>query len=271
MERRILTCGSCGGRISFRIEDAAAACVFCGAASLSPSTNEEGVPDPERHVPLAVDTDAATAIFHKRAQASWFRPRALLDATLELRTVMLPAWYVHCDIETHYAGLVYARSPSGKAPRAGVERASLDHLVPASGAISSAELNELRPFDLDHATAWEPSVTSARMEIPGCTESKARAVASEVFRAHHLQSINNQHSLFESEGSSVISTRRCELMLLPVHICAVRFRDRPWRVLVNARTGELIGTLPWDRVKISAVALAAILMTLGIWTLMIAT
>ncbi len=269
MERRILTCGACGGRIAFRIEDAAAACVFCGAASLTPSTNEEQVPEPELHVPLAVDTDAATAIFHEHAQGSWFRPRALHDATLELRTVLLPAWYVHCDIETHYAGLVHARSPSGKAPRAGVERASLDHLVPASGAISSLELNELRPFDLDHATAWDPDATSARMELPGCTESKARSVASEIFRAHHLQSINNQYGLFNSEGSSVISMRRCDLMLLPVHICAVRFRDRPWRVLVNARTGELIGTLPWDRVKISAVVLAAIFMALGIWTFVI--
>ena len=53
-----------------------------------------------------------------------------------------------------------------------------------------------------------------------------------------------------------IQVRQCELMLLPVHICAVQFRDRPWRVLVNARTGEVLGTLPWDRIKVTMVVLA---------------
>lgn len=266
MERRILECGGCGGRIAFRIEDAAAACVFCGAPSLASSSNDEEIPEPELHVPLAVDTTSATALFLEHVQASWFRPKALCDATLELRTVLLPAWYLHCDIETHYAGLEFANSPSGKAPKSGVENASLDHLVPASGAITSAELNELRPFDLERAVAWDSTAAPLRMEIPGCTESKARTVASEVFRTHHLDSISSQRNLLNAKGTSVILMQRCELMLLPVHICAVRFRDRPWRVLVNARTGELIGSLPWDRVKISFVAIATLLAIAGMWT-----
>ena len=46
--------------------------------------------------------------------------------------------------------------------------------------------------------------------------------------------------------------------MLPVHICAIRFRDRSWRFLVNASTGELVGKLPWDRVKITGVVAAAL-------------
>jgi hypothetical protein len=44
-------------------------------------------------------------------------------------------------------------------------------------------------------------------------------------------------------------------VLLPLWICSYRFRDRVFRFLVNARTGEVQGQRPWSWVKIGLAAL----------------
>ncbi len=45
-------------------------------------------------------------------------------------------------------------------------------------------------------------------------------------------------------------------VLLPVWISAFRFRDRLYRLLVNARTGEVQGERPWSVVKLVLTAIA---------------
>ena len=46
-------------------------------------------------------------------------------------------------------------------------------------------------------------------------------------------------------------------ILLPVWLSAYRYRDRVYRFLVNARTGEVQGERPWSWIKIAAAAVAA--------------
>lgn len=45
-------------------------------------------------------------------------------------------------------------------------------------------------------------------------------------------------------------------VLLPLWICSYRHKQKIFRFLVNARTGEIQGQRPWSRVKIMFTALA---------------
>ena len=47
-------------------------------------------------------------------------------------------------------------------------------------------------------------------------------------------------------------------ILLPVWICAYRFRTKTYRIVVNARTGELQGERPYSWIKITLAVLGAI-------------
>jgi len=49
-------------------------------------------------------------------------------------------------------------------------------------------------------------------------------------------------------------------ILLPIWLSAYRYRDKAYRFLINARTGEVQGERPWSWVKITA----AVLVTIGI-------
>jgi len=55
-------------------------------------------------------------------------------------------------------------------------------------------------------------------------------------------------------------------ILLPVWISAYRYRDKVYRFMVNARTGEVCGERPWSAWKIAgAVMLGLIVVAVIIW------
>ena len=47
--------------------------------------------------------------------------------------------------------------------------------------------------------------------------------------------------------------------LLPMWICAYRYKDKVFRFLVNARTGEVQGERPWSWIKISLAVIAGLI------------
>ena len=59
-----------------------------------------------------------------------------------------------------------------------------------------------------------------------------------------------------------LNTRHSDItfkhVLLPMWICSYRYRDKVYRFLVNARTGEVQGERPWSWVKISLAVIAGI-------------
>jgi hypothetical protein len=59
---------------------------------------------------------------------------------------------------------------------------------------------------------------------------------------------------------------RFKHLLLPLWISAYRYRDRVYRVLINARTGELQGERPWSWPKLLLLfAVLAALVAAAVW------
>jgi len=48
------------------------------------------------------------------------------------------------------------------------------------------------------------------------------------------------------------------LLMVPVYIGSFRYRDRPWRFVVNGQTGKVTGRAPLDRRKIAGVVLVVV-------------
>ena len=58
--------------------------------------------------------------------------------------------------------------------------------------------------------------------------------------------------------SSTLSALRFRYALLPVWICAYRYRERVYQFMVSGQTGEVVGRAPWSALKI------ALLLALGL-------
>ena len=61
------------------------------------------------------------------------------------------------------------------------------------------------------------------------------------------------------------SDERFKHVLLPVWISVYRYRDKPYRFLVNGQTGEVTGLAPWSVWKITLALLLAAVVALLLW------
>jgi hypothetical protein len=253
-----LRCQACGGSVVYDVAVQGAACLFCGATALAAAPPEEPVPAPDGMIDLTIDRPTAEAEYRRWAQRSWFYPKELRALTVELAPMLLPAWRFAGEVETHWAGLRRAGTRSGKAPVSGQERASLQYMVPASGGLSEDELAALQPFHEHAALAWNPATEHVPWEPPALSQESARTRAHAAMAAHHADQITQRHELVRCRVSPVVHDHDARLFMLPIYIGAFRFRDRPWRFVVNAQTGKVVGTAPLDRLKIALLVLAAL-------------
>jgi hypothetical protein len=263
----LMRCRACGGAVVYQVKTEGAACIFCGATALAAAPEEEEIPVPEAMLPMEIDGDRADGQFRDWARSSWWHPKRLRHLGIRLRPMMLPAWRFHSRVESHYTGLVHAATHSGKRPTSGREDTKLWHMVPASGGLSSRELLELQPFHEDRAVPWQPEQHRGPYEPPAVTERGARSEAHRAMAEHHRRSIARAHDLLVCKTSALIDDLDVKLHMVPVYIGAFRYRERPWRFVINAQTGEVVGDAPIDRMKVFLVTVLslALLITLIVY------
>lgn len=256
----LLRCASCGGAVVWDAAQSGAACLFCGSIALELHMLDEPLPRPDEFLPMTITEQSAERRFRAWARKSWFRPSGLDSVEIGLRPMMLPAWRFHARLETHWAGLRRAASKSGKAPVAGVDRGELLTMVPASIGLTQDELLALLPFDEAAARPWSEYAQvegpgNLIWEPPAMTRRGARVWARRSLASRHARQIARARSLLRCRVSAIIEERDVRLLLVPIYIGVFRYRDRPWRLLINGQTGELVGDAPIDRRKLAAVVL----------------
>jgi hypothetical protein len=257
----LLRCLACGGAVVWDAAQAGAACLFCATIALELQVASEPLPMPDAYLPSSVPPELAEARFRAWAASSWLRPKALRSAEVTVRAMMLPAWRFHARLETHFAGLQPAGTRSGKSPIAGVEHVDLSVMVPASAGLSQAELSALRPFHEDDCVAWAGQEvgpddgTGPIWEPPALSKQGARVQAHRELAEQHRWRIMHARDLVSVKVSALVEDRDVQLLLVPIYIGTFRFRDRPWRFLVNGQSGEIVGEAPIDWRKLFALGL----------------
>lgn len=260
----VIQCDACGGSVVYDAGHEAARCLFCGSVAVRPDELGEPIPTPEVAIPFEVSEHRATAAFRRWATSSWWYPKELRDLKIELSALMLPAWRFDGEVETHWAGLVSAATKSGKRPRSGVAHWRARTMVPASVGLTEVELHALQPFDERLARAFSDEEQGVPYEVPALSETGARPVAHARLDAEHLREIASREGLKRCRGSSCIEFSAGRLLMLPIFVGSFRYRDLPWRFVINAQTGAITGKPPLDRLKITLVALLAAVVA-GLW------
>ncbi|MFT7620329.1 MAG: hypothetical protein ACI97A_003986, partial [Planctomycetota bacterium] len=129
-----------------------------------------------------------------------------------------------------------------------------DVLVPGSKAMPRKYLDELEPWDLEALAPFEESYLSGfkaeTYQIDLVTGfDRAREIMEVKIRQVVCVDIGGDHQRISS-----LTTRHDDLtfkhILLPAWISAFRFKDKTYRMVVNARTGEVQGERPYSAVKI---------------------
>jgi DNA-directed RNA polymerase subunit RPC12/RpoP len=269
-----VSCTSCAAHIEPPPNTEAFPCPYCGS-SIVVTTRSEHLIKPQALLPFKVPRDEAVKLFRRWLHTRWFAPNALKKfARLDdrLRGLYTPYWTYDASTASRYTGergdnytvrvgkrtqtRIRWRPASGQ-----VARDFDDVLVVGSRSLPRELAEKLEPWDVaslvPHADEYLSGFLAERYQID-LREGWKRATErmDEVIRQDVRRQIGGDHQRIHT-----LQTRHSDItykhVLLPLWICSYRFRDKVFRFLVNARTGEVQGQRPWSAIKI-ALAVAAV-------------
>lgn len=275
-----IECGACKAVFLPAPNITATSCPFCGT-NLVLTDHQSSLIKPGSVLPFRLASEQATELYRRWVRSRWFAPnklktRALLDASL--RGIYIPAWTYDAHCTTAYTGergdAYYVTVGSGKNRRterrirwtsvSGVVGDDFDDvLVLATRSLPQDKADALAPWDLADLQPFNRSYLAgftAEAYIVGLPEGFeiAKQIMAETIRAtirHDIGGDEQRISSMHTEYSGLTYKH----LLLPIWLSAYRFRDKTYRFLVNARTGEVQGERPYSWIKITLAVIAGLI------------
>jgi hypothetical protein len=144
-----------------------------------------------------------------------------------------------------------------------VQRHFEDVLVYASQSLPTKHVYHLSPWELRRIEEFRAEFLSGfqtERYTLGLREGfdQARAIMDQEIRRLCEQDIGGNHQRLLSVQTQHVGVA-FKHILLPVWLAAYRYREEPYRVLINGRTGKVVGTRPYSWVKITVLVLAIVL------------
>jgi hypothetical protein len=290
VEALAVTCEGCGATTTLGVNVTADRCAFCDAPLVDQRRTLRQL-RPQALLPFALEKKDARARFLEWLSGRWFAPgdlarRASADG---LDGVYIPFWTYDCETSTAYAGQrgdwyfeteTYSAVEDGRTvtrtrqvrrtrwrARSGRVAVSFDDLlVLASESLPRAITERLEPWDLGALVPYDDAYLAgfrAECYRIGLEEGFERARA---LMAPAIDSAIRGDIGGDEQRILDAQTRYAEVtfkhVLLPVWLSAYRYRDRVYRFVINARTGEVQGERPYSIPKIllfSVLVVAALL------------
>jgi predicted RNA-binding Zn-ribbon protein involved in translation (DUF1610 family) len=287
-------CDSCAALVEPLPSHEAFACPYCGVSIVARELSQRLI-KPQALLPFKIDRNAATKLFRDWIGRLWFAPDSLkrmarLDG--RLRGLYAPYWTYDADTVSRYTGqrgdnYTVTRTRTvmrdGKAvretyhdveirwrPAGGMVRRHFDDmLVVGSRSLPRDLAEELEPWDLanlvTYADEYLSGFTAERYQVDvrqGWQRATERM--DEVIRSDVKRDIGGDHQRIHTL-STTHSAITFKHVLLPMWICSYRYKQKIYRFLVNARTGEVRGQRPWSWVKITLAALVVAAAAFVLW------
>lgn len=288
-------CPGCGAQLEQTSDLTASACCYCDTPFVDERRHAQRV-KPGALLPFKIDREQARKAYEHWLSKLWFAPRelALRAQRIEgLQGVYLPYWSYQSHTTTYYTGLrgedyfvdkTVRVQDKGRwvtktervrktrwYPTAGVVGKRFeDLLILASKGLPRNQAAALEPWDLGALVPYQRGfLFGFRSERYQLGLEEGFECAKELMRPAIGRAIardiggDRQRVLTQRTSYRDITFKH---LLLPLWITAFRYRERVYRVLVNARTGAVKGERPWSWVKIGAAcALLIAVLALVIW------
>ena len=290
-EKQTVTCGSCSAVSTVDTNISLNRCPFCGS-QLTAQAKASRLIKPGALLPFKIPRDKAAGEFRRWLSGLWFAPGELKQyATTSggLRGMYLPYWTYDARVTTEYQGqrgedyceteYYETEDNNGNSvtrsrtvtrtrwyPASGVVGNVFDDVLVLAGRSLPPEIiTSLEPWDLKNLVPYADEYMSgfqaeAYQVDLGAGFEKAKLIMDGAVRRTIERDIGGNHQQITAARSQ-FDDITFKHILLPVWISAYRYRDRTFRFIVNARTGQVQGERPWSVAKI-ALAVVAVLVFL---------
>ena len=278
-------CGACKAVFLPAPNITATSCPFCGT-NLVLTEHQSSLIKPGSVLPFRIAREQATESYRRWVRSRWFAPtklktRALLDASL--RGIYIPAWTYDARCTTAYTGqrgdAYYVTVGSGKNRRterrirwtsvSGMVRDDFDDvLVLATCSLPQDKADNLEPWDLAELQPFNKSYLAGftaeaySVSLPDGFE-RAKQIMADAIRSTIRRDIGGDEQRISSMHTEYAGLTYKHI-LLPIWLSAYRFREKVYRFLVNARTGEVQGERPYSWIKITLAVIAGLILVGGL-------
>lgn len=281
-------CDTCGADVQFPENVTSHTCPFCSSPVVATGRSVKHI-KPNAVLPFRLQQAEAKQAYERWLGGLWFAPSDIKKSTrLEARLagVYLPYWTFDADVTTRYAGqrgdYYYVTVGSGenrrrerrtrwRPARGTVQNRFDDVLVPAALSLPHDQLVKLEPWDLKDAVPYDDAFLAGfRAESYGVDLVQGFAVARTLMLPVIRQTVRRDIG-GDEQRIDAMQHREDDVtfkhLLLPVWISSYRYRTKLFQILINARTGEVIGKRPYSAPKIILAVLVglAILAAIGLF------
>jgi predicted RNA-binding Zn-ribbon protein involved in translation (DUF1610 family) len=290
-ERERIQCQSCGAETTLPPDVVSGTCPFCGS-NLVATKQCRRLIKPRSLLPFGITQRQAFDSFQRWIKGLWFAPGALkayAHSEGKLTGVYVPFWTYDSRTTSFYTGERgddyweterYTTTENGRTVSktrrvkhtrwhsvSGTVWENFDDiLIPASDSLPGDCLRKLEPWDLEQLVPFADEYLSGfRAETYRVSLedgfAKAKEVMDAAIRASICRDIGGDHQRIHSVRTQYDGVT-FKHVLLPVWLSAYRFKEKVYRFLVNARTGEVQGERPWSAWKIAGMVVAILLVIL---------
>lgn len=276
-----LSCDSCGAKVVFAGNVTSKECEYCGAPRQRGGVHRsvERVPV-DGVLPFQVEQRAAAGALAEWVRSRWFAPNEFLRRGVEGRfsgsylpywtyDAMTASWYTGERGEHYYVTVernnqkVQERRTRWYPASGSFSRFFDDVMVCAATGLPAGVVQALEPWPLERVVPYTQQLlagygakTYDLSVSDGFKEAKQRMDAA--LRREAARRIGGDDQRVHS-----VRTRYEALtfkhLLLPVWMLTYRYADKPYRVIVNATTGEVQGERPYSAVKIALAVLVGLI------------
>lgn len=287
-EKLFIHCTSCGAESTSEADVVAQNCPFCDSEIVTSAKSKKYL-KPRSLLPFRITKKLAKKSYRDWINGLWFAPNALKKkAKLDVAVsgVYVPHWTYDADTLSYYVGqrgIYYYVSETrtrtnsdGKTetyttqvrktrwyPAAGTVTNDFDDvLIVASNSLPRKYTQELEPWDLKNLKPYNDDYLSGfKAESYQVNLEQGFELAKEVMDDEIRQSVRC-HIGGDEQRIFSVKTQHSNIsfkhILLPVWLSAYRYKEKIYRFLVNARTGEVQGERPWSWVKITIASIVGL-------------
>jgi predicted RNA-binding Zn-ribbon protein involved in translation (DUF1610 family) len=285
-----IRCDSCGANVVFQGTLTSTNCPYCASPLQRDKIHDAKTRIPvDAVLPFLVPRERVAEKLRQWVKSLWFAPNDFKRDGVrgKFNGCYYPYYTFDSVTYTRWAGergdhyWVTVKGPDGKDRQerrtrwtycAGdFERVFDDVLTLALKDDQASLLQSLEPWPLGKCQSYTPELLAGLFartyDVPldhGFEAAKSRM--DDAILAEVRQRIGGDEQRVSSRKTSHRAVT-FKHVLLPVWLMAYRYKGKPYRVTMNAATGEVQGERPWSWVKITALVVTLVLIALVIFAL----
>ncbi|MBI9018837.1 MAG: hypothetical protein JEZ07_16415 [Phycisphaerae bacterium] len=293
-EQQIIECPQCAAEITTDPDITSQDCIFCGSPIVA-TANSKKMIKPKSLLPFDVTDKQASTLYTNWLKGLWFAPNNLKKMARQehnISGIYVPYWTYDSETISHYTGQRgeyywvtehYTTTVNGKSvsktrqvrktrwySASGTVWLNFDDvLVLASTSLPQKYTNKLEPWDLQNLVPYKDEYLSGfKAQSYQVDLSMGFGKAKDIMDSRIRSAVESDIGGDEQRVHSVNTSHdniTFKHLLLPVWISSYRYKEKPYRFLVNARTGEVQGERPYSWVKITLLVLTILIIAATIF------